>query len=309
MEERKLSIEIARAIGTPIDPNLPVNPLISGIADTEAVPAGEDCYTFVADTEVDKVYALASNGSVTEVKVTPNAISSALTFAYFDSGLNYVLAKDILETKDSTKMARTKIRLTRSLDKKEVAGIIVVALAAATGDRAITQATGDDVLDVIIKMKHAIENYGDNYVLLAGANVKNKIDSYDKDRANVDYYKVGINESLATMGIKVVKVSGVLSTDGAANVPLLAADSAILVALDSTLQVGRPLVAVRRIISAELAAGLNIEVDNAQRGLFVANVPVIVAGANTLGYAIYGFENFVIACVNPYAVAKCVTIA
>jgi len=214
-----------------------------------------------------------------------------------------------METKDSTKMARTKIRLTRSLDKKEVAGIIVVALAAATGDRAIIQATGDDVLDVIIKMKHAIENYGDNYVLLAGANVKSKIDSYDKDRATSDYYKVGINESLATMGIRVVKVSGVLSTDGAANIPLLAADSAILVALDSTLQVGRPLVAVRRIISAELAAGLNIEVDNAQRGLFVANAPVIVAGANTLGYAIYGFENFVIACVNPYAVAKCVTIS
>ena len=307
MEERKIGIEIAKAIGTPIDPNLPINPLIMAIADTEAVPAGEDCYTFVADSEVDTVYALDAGGVIDEIKVVPNNTAS-LSFSYFDSGLNYVLAKDIMETKDSTKMARTKARLTRSLDKKEVAGIIAAGLAAATGARAITQATGEDVLDVIINMKHAIEDYGDNFVLLAGSNVKSKIDSYDKDRATSDYYKVGIAEQLALMGIKVIKVSGNIKTDSS-NVALLATDSALLVALDSTLQVGRPFVAVRRIISPELAAGMGIEVTDAQRGLFVNSTPVIVGGANVLGYALYGFENFVIACVNPYAVAKCVTIS
>ena len=308
MEERKLSVEIAKAIGTPIDPNIPVNPLILAIADVDAVPAGEDCYTFVADSEVDKVYALDSNGVIAEIKVVPNA-TTPLTFAYFDSGLHYVLAKDIMETKDSSKMARTKVRVTRGLDKKEVSGILTAALAAATGDRVITQATDEDILDVIINLKHSIENYGDNYVLLAGSNVKSKIDSYDKDRADQDNYKVGINETLAGMGIKVIKVSGKLTVGSGSDTLLLAADSAILVALDSTLQVGRPFVAVRRIISPELAAGMGIEVTDAQRGLFVANTPVIVAGANTLGYAIYGFENFVIACINPLAVAKCVTIA
>jgi len=308
MEERKLSVEIAKAIGSPIDINLPINPMILAIAETDAVPAGEDCYTFVADSEVDKVYTLDSNGAITTVKVVPNA-TSALSFAYFDSGLHYILAKDVMETKDSSKMARVKARVTRGLDKKEVAGILTIALAAATGDRVITQATEDDVLDVIINLKHAIENYGDNYVLLAGSNVKAKIDSYDKDRADVDYYRVGIMEQLANMGIKVVKVSGKLTTDSGSDTLLLAADSAILVALDSTLQVGRPFVAIRRIISPELAAGMGIEVTDAQRGLFVANTPVILAGVNTLGYGIYGFENFVIACVNPYAVAKCVTIS
>jgi hypothetical protein len=308
MEERKLSVEIAKAIGTPIDPNLPVNPMILAIAETDAVPAGEDCWTFVADTEVDKVYTLDSNGAITVVKVVPNA-TSALNFAYFDSGLHYILAKDVLETKDSSKLARTKARVTRGLDKKEVAGILTVALAAATGTRAITQATAEDILDVIIRMKQSVEDYGDNYILLAGSAVKAKIDAYDKDRADQDYYKVGINETLAGMGIKVIKVSGKLTVDSGSDTALLATDSAILVALDSTLQVGRPFVAVRRIISPELAAGMGIEVTEAQRGLFVANTPVILSGVNTLGYGIYGFENFVIACINPLAVAKCVTIS
>jgi len=307
MEERKLSVEIAKAIGSPIDINLPINPIILSIADTAAVPAGEDCYTFVADAEVDKVYTLDSNGAITTVKVVPNA-TSALNFAYFDSGLHYILAKDAMETKDSSKMARVKARVTRGLDKKEIAGILTAALAAATGTRAIVQATAEDILDVIIRMKQSVEDYGDNFVLLAGSNVKAKIEAYDKDRADQDYYKVGIMEQLANMGIKVTKVSGKLTLDSGGDTALLATDSAILVALDSTLQVGRPFVAVRRIIPAELAAGMGIEVV-AERGLFVANTPVILAGVNTLGYGLYGFENFVIACVNPYAVSKCVTIS
>ena len=306
MEERKLSVEIAKAIGTPIDPNLPVNPLISGIADTEAVPAGEDCYTFVADTEVDTVLTISS-GVIAEVKVIPNSTAS-LSFTYFDSGLNYVLSKDIMETKDSSKMARTKVRLVRGLDKKELKSVIDLGLAATT-ITPLVQATEEDVLDVIIRMKQAIENYGDNYVLLVGSSVKALIDTYDKDNAKtgLNSYRIGINETLAGMGIKVIKVSGKIKTDSS-DVPLLAVSTALLVALDSTLQIGKPFVSARRIIAPELAAGMGIEVTDAQRGLFVANTPVIVAGANTLGYAIYGFENICIALINPYAVVKCATI-
>jgi len=301
-----LAVEIAKAIGSPIDPNIPVNPVIMSIADTDAVPAGEDCYTFVADSEVDTVLTISS-GVIAEVKVIPNG-TTPLSFTYFDSGLNYVLSKDIMETKDSSKMARTKVRLVRGLDKKELKSVIDLGLAATT-ITPIIQATDEDVLDVIIRMKQAIENYGDNYVLLVGSSVKALIDTYDKDNAKtgLNSYRIGINETLAGMGIKVIKVSGKIKTDSS-DVPLLAVSTALLVALDSTLQIGKPFVSVRRIIAPELAAGMGIEVTDAQRGLFVANTPVIVAGANTLGYAIYGFENICIALINPYAVVKCATI-
>ena len=302
--DRNLGLEIARAIGSPIDPNLPVPFVLKEIADVETVPPGESVWTFADDANGDDIYTVDAAGAITVHKVSP-AGATDLTFVHLNSKLEYVLVKDIMDAKDQGALARKKAALARAMDKIEVKRILDACLGIAGQD--VTQATGEDVYDVILKMVHKVEDYGDNYVLLLGSAVKEIIDTYDKDKVTTFNYNIGLMQRIKDLGIQAIKVTGKVDV-GAGQVSLLGANKAVLVARDSTLAQGRPIAFVRREISPEIAKGMGIEVDAAQRGLVVAGTPVIVSGTNTLGYGVYGYESLIEAIVNKRAIAYCASI-
>jgi hypothetical protein len=304
MSDRNMSVEIAKTIGEPIDENLKVPVVLSEIADVETAEPGEEVKTYgTADGQADDVYTVDANGKIAVHKVSPNT-PAALTFTGLNSKLEYVLVDEILNSPDQQALARKKAGITRAMDKEEVKRICDGILAIPACE--VAQATGEDLYDMIVKMKHVVEDFGDNFVLLVGSLVKEKIDTYDKDKVTEFNYRVGLREFLASAGIKVVKVSGLVNGGR-----LLATDKMILVAKDSTIAVGKPIVFVRRKVSPAIAAQMGAGVDGAQRCVISTETPMVIAtdSLNTLAYGVYGYESIVLAILNVKAIAWATFVA
>lgn len=295
MAER-VDLEIARVIGEPIDSNLKVPVALAEIADVEtALPGEEVKYYASEDANVDDIYTADADGKLTIHKLTANA-ATALTFVGLQSKLEYVLINDVLAGAEGNKpdtgvLGRKKASITRSMDKQEVKRICDAILGVASQE--IVKVAAEDIYDGIKKMIHLVEDYGDNYVLLVGSTCKSVIDEYDKVNADNFHYEVGIKRMLADNGVKLIKVIG--QVNGGA---VLAATKMILVARDSTIAQGKPVLFVRRSVSPEIAKMMGA--DNAERLISVAQAPVIIDGSNNLlGYGCFGFEA-IIECIRNY---------
>jgi len=292
----RIDLEIARVIGEPIDSNLKVPVALAEIADVEvALPGEEVKYYASEDANVDDIYTADADGKLTLHKLTANA-ATALVFVGLQSKLEYVLINDVLAGAEGNKpdtgvLGRKKASITRSMDKQEVKRICDAILGIALQE--ITKAVGEDIYDGIKKMIHLVEDYGDNYVLLVGSTCKSVIDEYDKKMATTDYYRVGIKEMLANEGVKLIKVIGQVNGGVVLN-----AQKMILVARDSTIAQGKPIIFVRRAVSPEIAKLMGA--DNAERLISVAQAPTIIDGNNNLlGYGCFGFEA-IIECIRNY---------
>jgi len=301
-ESKKL---IAKYFGQPIDPNLHVSMELSEIAQVpEPLPAGEPAYTLIPDDSngVDTIYTFDSNGAITEVKITLST-ATELTFAHYNSKLEYILLNDIEDGVDQEAFARRKAAMTRTMDKWDLKRAIDIILAASA--RQVTQATGDDVYSMIKKLKRAVSPYGSDFVLLTGDTVDNSISDYDKDNAGSLYYSPDIFGMMAKEGIKKVKITGYVKLDSGSNLPLLAVDRMIIVARTSSLLDGKPVLFCRRKIKDEAAKFM--EVENAYRGVVnVGLCQVLYGGAPAWGYGLVGYESNVTALLNKYAVAWCI---
>ena len=312
--DKNLFLEVAKQIGEPIDTSLRVPVEITEVADVFSAEPGEKVWRYTAMDETgDYIYSVDSDGVISTVKRSPTG-DAELTFAGLNSKLEYVLIDEILgETDNTSVLARRKASITRSMDKKEIK-LIADALLAKTGaylpgvnPHEYTVSSGDDLYDVIMGMKHLVEDYGDNFVLLVGSTVKEKLDTYDKDNVGDFSYRIGIMETLKGLGIKVVKMFGQLQ--GSALFP---AKKLILVAKNSTIAEGKPIKFVRRKISADIAKLMGAEVDKAQRALIVNPTPVqatpdVTGGtqSNLLAYGVYGYESMIFTVTNPKAIAIC----
>ena len=311
-EERKVNLEIAKLIGEPINPALPVPVALSEIADLGTAEAGEKIWYFASeDSDVDEIYEVnTSTGKIVLVKKDPLA-DTQLTFTGLNSRKQYVLLDTVLSSPDVDVLARKKSSISRGMDKLELKRILdaIIALGAIG---TITPTSAEDLYDVIIRAKHALEDYGDNYVLLCGSTVKEAIDNYDKKKAGTYNYNVTLPAKLRELGITVIKIFGqVKSGTAAANEAdsgtlerLLDTNKFVIVARDSTIAKGKPVIFVRRLIPAEIAKMMGASVDGAQRMLSVSSDTTNVAGTDTLGYAVYGYESVVLAITNARAIKK-----
>jgi hypothetical protein len=294
----RLDLTIAEVLGAPIDPNLKVPVAISEIAEVETAQPGDLVRIFnnsAEDVQEDVIYSVDANGGLTINKVSPVA-PATLTFVGLQSKLDYVLIDEILPAADQNALARKKAGITRAMDKQEVKRICDAILGITSQE--VIQASGEDLYDLIVKMVHLVEDYGDNYALLVGSSVKEAIDVYDKVNADNFHYRVGIKEYLKEAGITVTKMTG--KVNGAA---ILATAKLILVARDSTLAVGKPITFVRRLMSPEIAKQMNSE--STDRAICVAQAPTIInaAGKNTLGYGVFGYESIIETITNYRALA------
>lgn len=325
-------LELSKLIGEPINPSLPVPIEISTIADTDTAEAGEKVWRYDAyDTDADQILDVETDGRIVPQARTPMS-DTQLTFKGLNSLLEYVLVDAVLGSPDVDVLGRKKERISAGMDKLELRMILnaiidgkTPGMVGGTHDLedailSATLATGDDLFDVILKMKHKIEDYGDNFAFLVGSTIKEKIDTFDKDYVGTFHYNVTLSAKLRELGIDVMKIFGTVKwtsyttglhnlsaggyADDSAVAPLLNTNKAILVARNSRISKGKPIVFIRRKINAAIAKLMGAEVDKAQRALVVNPTPVIVAGVNTLGYGVFGYESIIWAIVNPYAICK-----
>ncbi len=332
-------LELAKIIGEPINIQLPIPMELSLIADTFTAEPGEHVWRYSSlDEYADVTLDVNTNGVITVIQRTP-LHDVELTFKGLNSKLDYVLVEDILNKVDTNALARRKAAIARGMDKTElmlILNAIQTPSAVVTGYNsalnsplypsnylqnagpyAVPVASGDDLYDVILKAKHGIEDYADDFVLLAGRTVKEKIDTYDKDHVETFRYNVTLTAKLKELGIEVYKIFGQVSYDSPSaenQTPLLSPTTFILVGRNSRIAEGKPIKFVRRNISPDIAKQMGAEVDNLQRALIVNPVPVqqVIAGArqSVLAYAIYGYESVIFFISNPLAiyVANCSAI-
>jgi len=297
-------IEIAKVIGQPIDSNIPVPLELTEICDIESAEFGEDVYYFAAyDDNVDTVYTAGDSGEVTSNRKSPTGATSLPLIGY-QSDLAYVTIQEFQDAKDQSALARKKAAITRSMDKLDVKRLLDLILGIS--GQKVTCISGEDLYDGILKMVNKVVDYGDNFILLVGSTVWEKINSYDKDNADNFHYRVGMKELLAANGIKIVKVTGsTVTLDSGSALPVLAATKAIMVARDSKINVGgKPCLFVRRKINPEVATLLGIEPDKAERLITtLGGLQVINAGKNILGYGVVGYECCVEAVTNFKAIS------
>lgn len=306
-EELKRTDVIERAyqlINEPIDPNLRCPVELQDIVNYREAEPGETVEYFASsaqDRASDDIYAADASGTITFHKV-PLKSTTALTFVGLQSKLETVLLDEIMNSKDQTALAQKKDAIIRAMDCEEIRRILNLVLAATAQE--ITKDSGEDILDVIIKMKQKISDYATDYVLLVASNVMDAIESYDKDNVTSFNYKMSIMDELKKLGInKVVKVLGNSGYAGG-DTPVLAAGKAILVGRNSTIAKGRPIFFTRRKFSKEIAE-LCGATEGAVRLISVANTPIPVnaSNANTLGYAVFGYESIIQVLTNYRSVA------
>lgn len=312
-------MEISKLIGEPICVQLPVPFELAAIADVFTAEPGEHVWRYTTlDTTADVVLAVnTSTGALYPIKRDP-LVDVELTFSDLSSKLEYVLLTSVLSKPDTDILSRRRESITRGMDKREVQLIITAILAETAGympnegPQTYTPVTGDDLYDCIVGMKHLVEDYGDGYVLLCGSAVKEAIDTYDKDQAGALNYNVNLGQTLKTLGIEVVKVFGKVSdsngddaAEKAAEVALMHAEKAILVAKNSRISEGKPIKFIRRRVSPEIAQMMGANVDTAQRAIFVNPAPVIIGTTNTLGFGVCGYESVIFCVTNPRAIVNC----
>ena len=312
-----LILRIQKLIGQPINEELPVAVAIQEMADVSFAEPGEHVYYFAnRDTDPDEIYYVnTSTGAMVTVKRTPVS-DTELTFQGLNSRIEYVLVDSVLSSPDQNVLGRKKSAISRGMDKLEVK-LILDALIASSDIATISIPSGGDLWDTIMDAKHAVEDYGDDFLLLAGSTVSEKLDTFDKDKAGTFNYNVNIKGMLAQAGIKVVKVFGSIKTGSAADNAadtgttqrVLSTSKFILIARDSTIAEGKPIHFVRRKISANIAKLMGADVDKAQRALIVNPTPVNVSGTNTLAYGVYGYESIIWAIKNRKGVVKSANLA
>jgi len=291
-------------INTPIDPNLRCPVELADIVDYKESEAGETVEYFASsaqDRAADDIYAADADGTITYHKIGLKSVT-ALTFVGLQSKLETILIDEIMNSKDQTALAAKKDGIIRAMDCEEVRRIINLVLAAPTQE--INKASGEDLLDVVINMKQKVSNYATNYILLVASDVMDAIEKYDKENVTNFYYKMGILEEFAKLGIqKVVKVLGNSGYAGG-DTPVIAAGKAILVGRDSSLAQGRPIKFRRRKFGKEIAE-LSGASEGAVRLVNIEGTARIIngSGANTLGYGVYGYESVIQVLTNFRAVS------
>jgi len=304
--ERKDVIERAyQLINEPIDPNLKVPVELVDIVNYNESEPGETVEYFASpaqDREADDLYAADAAGTITYHKIALKTVLP-LTFVGLQSKLETILIDEILNSKDQSALAAKKDGIIRAMDKEEVRRILNLCLAVASQE--VVKASGEDLLDVIIKMKQKVSNYATDYILLVGSDVMDAIECYDKENVTSFNYKMSIMEEIAKLGIKkVVKVIGTVAVSGAVGGDVLAANKAILIGRDSSLAKGKPITFLRRKFTKEIAE-LSGAGEGAVRLIDIAKTPQVInaAGANTLGYGVFGYESVIQVLTNYRAVS------
>lgn len=293
-------LELARIIGEPRDPRRPYPTLVEKLADTDTADANEYVYYFDVLLETDKIVTTVASG-LTTTNVTPDS-PVLLTFTDLATDEYYVKFTDLANAKERT-LARKKLTINRAMDVEENYQIIQLLNAAAitagnlndlrSGERAYNFAHCMDQIDQII-------DYSSNYVLVTGTQIDKDIKMWDW----TDNKYHSMVEAFNDLGIEVVRINQTVTRDGVAT-PILASTTAYM-AGTLTEKPGKPLLFVRkRLNEIEKLGGVISEPGSApERLVFVSPNPVQVSSTRYLAVGMVGYENYVAATQNTYAISR-----
>lgn len=331
MANNQAPLVISKVLGDVINPSLNAAFELTRIADLELVEPGDYVYRFdTLDTEVDQVLDAQTDGTLSSVKRNPVA-GTQLVFKGLNSQQEYIALNDFLNGVDLKIFERKKFRISEAMDKLELRVILNAILDGKTPGMAggthaledaiqeISVASGDDLYDIILKMKNAIKDYGDQFTLLKGTNVDNAIEKFDKSKAATFNYNVNIENS-ALKDVEQIRVFGTVKwtgglhnqggtgyADDSSATAIMNADKLILVAKRSKAPegMGKPIKFVRRKINSEVAGLVGGDVDQAkQRIAVVSGTPVPVGSTQVLGWSVTAYEQVIWYISNPNAICK-----
>ena len=293
-------LELARIIGEPRDPRRPYPLLVEKLCDTDTADPNEYVYQFDVLLDTDKVISTVASG-MTTTAVTPDT-PALLSFTDLATDEYWVKITDLANAKERT-LGRKKATINRAMNAEENYQIVQLLDAAAitagnlndlrSGETTFTYSHLIDMIDQVI-------DYSENYVLTCGTQIDKDIKLWDfKDNK---YHSM--IEAFNDLGIEVVRINQSVTRDGAAT-NVLASTRAYL-AGTVTEKPGKPLLFVRkRMNEIERLGGVISESgDQAERLVFVNPNPVIVSSTRHLAVAIVGYEQYVAATQNLYAISR-----
>ena len=310
-----LERKIASTLGTPVSEAQAVPVAIAEVAEVKTVKRGEKVFTYQSvDNDSDVIMSIGT-GTMEVAKVNPIS-DTIVTLSGLQSLDYYMEIDEVLNAVDVDAFARTKGRISRGMDKREVYNI-ANAITSASGSaptvghyvQEVDIETGEDLYDAIVKAKHALENRADEFVLWAGVAVKEAIDNYSKQKAGTHNYEVSLKQYLVDNKVKVVKVFGTLKlTSNGSAAEMLDTNKFIMFGINTQNPDGqkKPLVFVRREIDAQLAGLAGLEVDAVQRATLSQYAPKMIddSGTAEYGFAVHGYESIAVVITNPFLVVR-----
>lgn len=284
------AVELARIANMPYDAELPITSrVINEICKVARVEKGEDYEYFSISPEAKTVYTI-TNGSVTQVNVTPDS-ENDLSFNSYNGPAENVYLEKLMEAKYSPLAIKQKA-IMEALNRKETKDVLDVLIASAVAQsKTFALDSGDSKLtfEKLEEMTRAVEKYGTRFALVTGSSVSSDIRllNYDADKNQA--------VKLADLGIDVwIPVSNFTYTHSSTQT-VLASDKAVLVALSDS-EDERPVHFVRRKIKDVFNEGQDKE------RIIVASGPRLAVGATPKwAYEIAVMEQYGVVQPNPYA--------
>ena len=304
MEENKgikyNGLEVAQILGEPKDPRRPYTMLQTTICETASANPEDYTYSFDVLMDTDLVYTITSTGELTQINVTPDS-PALLTFIDVASPEYYIKITDLAKKKEDV-LARKTTTINRAMNAYENR-LIVSAIDGAvqtanqfdlsSGKTGFTYANLVDMID-------NVQDYGDKFVLIAGTTIAKDIVLWDWTENKYHSLK----EALADLNVEIIRVNQTVTIDGGST-PVIASTKAYLVATDT--EVGKPVLFVRKKLdSISMLGGVISEAgDQPERLIITSMNPVTVLSGSKryLAVGVTGYEELVVAIINPYALA------
>ena len=293
-------LELAQILGEPRDPRTPYTLLQNTICQTATAAPEDYVYSFDAVLDTDIVYQSSFDGSVTQINVTPFS-PILLTFLDVASPEYYIKITDLAKKKEDV-IARKTITINRSMNAMENSLIINTIKGAVQTGRDFGLASGYNHFTYadLVSMLNAVIDYGSKFVLVAGTTIAKDIVLWNW----TDNKFQSLSDALKALNVEVIRINQTVTVDGTVT-PVVAPTDAFLVACDT--EVGNPILFVRKKLdSIAMLGGVFSEAGDMPERLIISScnpITVLSGSKRYLAVGITGYEELVVTCVNPYAIA------
>ena len=282
--------EFAKLANLPYDAELPIPEVITEIAKTDTIEKGGNYYYFAIAPD-GKVITTISNGSLTQLAVTPET-ESELSFSSYSSLEYYVYVEKILAAKYDEIEDKTELAM-ESMNRKEVKDVLDALFAAAvTRSNTYYLDSGDTVLgfEKLVEMVRSLAKYGNKLVLVTGATCTTDVmllDYNENKEREVTLAKAGIS--------KHVPIEALTYTHSGEKT-VIADDKALLVATADA-QKNRCIHFVRRMVNSIDGGGQK------ERIIWIQPTRIQVGSDPKWAYSVAAMEQYGLVVANTYVVA------
>lgn len=291
---------IAATISDVYDVELPISPIVEAIADIRRADVGEHVYYLVPTTITKKVNILTSNCQVTQQQVHPNT-RSELAFTSMLSPEFYVCLDEWLKG-DHDVLKFYADSITEAMNRQEIYAVLQLLEAGISATGGTNNTYGPEsghtaiTFPVLVSMLRSLAKYGNNFVLVSGANVTTDLLLMDF-RADT-FRKYGLdNLNITQMTIEDYQVT---VTGSSKNV--IDPDVAYLVAISDSSQ-RKPIIFSRRKLAAIVAPDTQIDATK-ERAIIDTGNMINVSTDRLFSKGKAGFQSYGAVLLNERVVAK-----